>query len=218
MYRTISTLTPILILLGLLLAGCGGDRDEQERPWDVQPSDDGGLHVLGITLGETPLSAIEARRMTRMQVAVFEGEGGELAAEAFFRELNFGGLYGRLHVNLELPRETLEAMRAAALAREGEDARAGARNYPITSEYLDTVRQAPVTSMSFIPYAEFTEELIVRHFGEPSERYAGVARQTHYHYPERGIEVIHDPEGKEVIQYVRPRDFHRLREPWEDGD
>lgn len=213
-YLTLS----LFLAFGLLLGGCGGEDEEQERPWDVVVTESGALTILGVTLGETPLSTLESRRMTRMQMAVFENAAGDLATEAFFREFYFGGLHGRLHVTLDVPRPEMERMRASALAAEGEDAVAGARNYHITSKHLDRVRQAPITAMSFIPYAEFDEALIVRFFGEPEDRFQGVAQQTHYHYPERGIEVIHDPEGKEVIQYVPPREFHRLREPLDNGD
>ncbi len=204
-----------LAALTVLLAACG-EPGERDRPWDVEVTTDGDLRVVGITLGETPLGTVEERQFSRMQVALFEDEEGGLAAEAFFREMNFGGLHGRVHANLEVSRATLEAMRDDSLERETGDSATGARNYRVTEENIDRLRDKPVQSLTFIPFAEFDEELIVRYFGEPDERHQGAGQQVHYQYPERGVEVVHDPEGKEVIQYVRPREFSRLREPWID--
>jgi hypothetical protein len=207
----------LITLAGLLtlLVACG-EPGEHERPWDVAITPDGNPRVAGITLGETTLSEVEDRQFSRMQIALFEDDGGRLAAEAFFKEMNFGGLHGRLHANLEVSRETLEAMRDDSLERETGDSVTGARNYRVTEENIERLRGKPVKSLTFIPFAELNEEVVIRYFGEPDERYRGARRQVHFHYPERGIEVVHDPDGKEVIQYVHPRDFARLREPWVD--
>jgi hypothetical protein len=35
----------------------------------------------------------------------------------------------------------------------------------------------------------------------------------HFLYPAKGLDLILDRKGKEVLQYVAPRDFARLREP-----
>ncbi|MFO8156317.1 MAG: hypothetical protein ACQERR_07245 [Pseudomonadota bacterium] len=207
----------LITLAGLLflLAACG-EPDERDRPWDVAITPEGKPRVADITLGETTLSEVEGRQFSRMQIALFEDDEGHLAAEAFFKEMNFGGLHGRLHANLAVSRETLESMRDDSLKRESGDSATGARNYRVTEENIERLREKPVESLTFIPFAEFSEELIIRYFGEPDERYRGAGRQVHYQYPERGIEVVHDPDGKEVIQYVHPRDFSRLREPWAD--
>ena len=35
----------------------------------------------------------------------------------------------------------------------------------------------------------------------------------HLLYPELGLDLILNPEGKEILQYVAPRDFRRLQAP-----
>ena len=38
-------------------------------------------------------------------------------------------------------------------------------------------------------------------------------KRVHLLYPDKGLDVVVDSEGKELLQYVAPKDFALLREP-----
>lgn len=60
--------------------------------------------------------------------------------------------------------------------------------------------------MTFIPSINLDEEVIRTRFGEPDQR-TELEGVVHFLYPEKGLDVVIIEEGKEVIQYVVPRDF-----------
>jgi hypothetical protein len=55
--------------------------------------------------------------------------------------------------------------------------------------------------------------MITQRFGQPAERIKAGTTFEHLLYPDRGLDIRLDTEGKEVLQYVAPRDFTRIREP-----
>lgn len=198
------------LILALSLAACGGP-DDRDPFWEVEPGPDGETsRVFGITLGEADYAELAAQTRTRPRFALFEDEAGR-SVEVFFKEVYFGRFTGRLYGHLEPSEETLTTLRESA--GEGSDIDGGRRwdLEPRDGELDD----ATVTVLTFIPHADLDDRIIRDRFGEPAEVRPGSGRQRHYLYPDRGIDVTLDPDGKEVIQYVPPAEFHRIRQPLE---
>ena len=76
-----------------------------------------------------------------------------------------------------------------------------------------TADRAPIRSIAFIPSTNLDEATILQRFGAPAERLRGGEHIEHFLYPARGLDVVLDAKGKELPQYVAPRDFARLRQP-----
>lgn len=198
------------LLLALSLTACGG-QDDAPTFWEVEPAPDGETsHVFGIELGASPYSELAAQTRARPRFALFEEEG-ERSVEVFFKEVYFGRFTGRLYGQLDPSDGTVATLKEAA--GEGRAIEGGRRwNLDAREGELD---DATVTALIFIPHADLDDGIIRSRFGEPAEiRRSG--RQHHYLYPERGIDVALDPDGKEVIQYVPPVQFHRIRQPLAD--
>jgi len=196
------------LLLALFLAACGG-QDDKPAFWEVEPAPDGETsRVFGITLGASPYAEMAAQTRARPRFALFEEERGR-SVEVFFKEVYFGRFTGRLYGQLAPSEETLSALKEAA--GEGRAIEGGRRwDLDVREGELD---EATVTALTFIPHADFGDGVIRGRFGEPAEIRRGTGRQRHYLYPERGIDVALDPDGKEVVQYVPPAQFHRIRQP-----
>jgi hypothetical protein len=75
------------------------------------------------------------------------------------------------------------------------------------------VASLTIRAIAVIPTVNLDEATVVQRFGEPGERIAVSDRRTHLLYPQQGLDVVLDMDGKELLQYVAPRDFARLREP-----
>ncbi|MEW8587384.1 MAG: hypothetical protein AB2531_16580 [Candidatus Thiodiazotropha sp.] len=73
----------------------------------------------------------------------------------------------------------------------------------LSSEDQLAAADLPIELINYIPAANLDESLILSRFGEPSERISepdsGV---THWIYPDRGLSIGVNPEGKELIQYM----------------
>jgi hypothetical protein len=55
--------------------------------------------------------------------------------------------------------------------------------------------------------------VILQRFGAPAERIRQGETLEHFLYPAQGLDIVLDSKGKEVLQYVAPADFARLRAP-----
>ena len=86
---------------------------------------------------------------------------------------------------------------------------------PNTSRVLRSSKEigVPVKAISVIPTVNLDEATIIQRFGEPGERIVLSETRTHLLYPTLGLDVLVDKDGKELLQYVAPQQFARLRDP-----
>ena len=87
-----------------------------------------------------------------------------------------------------------------------------AKKYFLAADDLPRALDETVTGLTFIPAVNLDDAVIRARFGEP-EQLLNVAGVAHYLYPEKGLDIALQESSKEVLQYVAPRDFARLREP-----
>ena len=78
---------------------------------------------------------------------------------------------------------------------------------------MSAADRLPVRAFSVIPTVNLDETTIIQRFGEPGERIVLSEKRTHLLYPKLGLDVMVDKGGKELLQYVAPQHFSRLREP-----
>ena len=146
-----------------------------------------------------------------MQIAIVAAPGEDGTLEAYVDPAPAGLIAGKLVVTAALPAEALRAMRARS--PKSQFMGSTTRKYALTAADEAQALNARITSLAFIPQASLDAEVVLARFGTPAERLRSNAHQEHFLYPAQGMDVIVDSEGKELIQYVAPRDFARLRQP-----
>jgi len=212
------TLLRVLLVVGLLLAVAlvlhrpQPPAEMRGLPWQIELPGDGTSRVFDIHLGVDDVGAVLDRLGQDAQLAIIARPGEAGALEIYYPRFQAGPLSGRLIVSAALPEETLEALKRHAPRRKPQES--GAVRYWLADEDLATVRAAPVTGVGFIPAAQLDEALAVARFGEPDERITESEGVTHWLYPRLGLDLVMDAGGRELLQYVPPRDFAaRLRAP-----
>jgi hypothetical protein len=180
-------------------------------PWEIEVLADGSSRVFGIHLGHSTLREAQTGLGAPAGVALFATPQRALSAEAYYEEVRPASVNGRLALTLAIDQGTLARIEQRAVRRrplpEG-----GARLTPL-EEDRQILLEAPIVSLAFVPHARLDEEVLLGRFGEPAERIRVDEHRTHWLYPERGLDAMLDAKGREVLQYVAPRDFERLREP-----
>jgi hypothetical protein len=86
------------------------------------------------------------------------------------------------------------------------------RKFTLSPEDLTLADSAPIGSITLIPTASLDEETALARFGQPGERIRASEQVEHLLYPEKGLVLTLDSKGKEILQYIAPRHFARLRE------
>ena len=145
------------------------------------------------------------------QIAIIAAPGEDGTLEAFVDPAQAGFIAGKLVVTAALPASTLHSLRERALKSEFMESTT--RKYTLRHEDEAQALQARIVALSFIPQASLDADIILARFGTPAARVRSNERQEHFLYPDKGLDVILDTEGKELLQYVAPRDFERLRAP-----
>lgn len=181
-------------------------------PWESQLNENGHISVMGVEIGDTTLK--QARKLLggRAEVALFQDKGnGQLSAEAFFSEVTSGGLSGRIIVGLAVPGDRLYLMAERADKRKPMET----GNIKLQPHWQDRdeLADSVIKSVTYIPYIDLDDEVIRSRFGEPKRTLETQQGILHYLYPQKGLDVLLDPNGKEVIQYVNPADFTELLAP-----
>jgi hypothetical protein len=189
----------------------------QGLPWQIEQLPDGGITVMGLTLGSATRtsSLADVRRMwgPDVQIAIIAAPGEDGSLEAFVDPAPAGFVTGKLVVTAQLSPGALKAMRERALKTEFMDS--STRKHTLQPEDEALALAAPIVSLSFIPQARLDAEAIVARFGTPARRIRSNGHLEHFLYPDKGLDVVLDSEGKELLQYVAPAAFSRLQQPLE---
>jgi hypothetical protein len=180
-------------------------------PWQVQIHGE-GTSVFGLNLPGSTLGDARRRWGDGLQIALMAARGQAGALEGYVDAFDGGGVTGKLVLVTDLPAATLSHLRDNAVRAEVVDA--DARRYALRADDVAGVLAAPIAGITFIPAANLDAATLLQRFGEPAERRAEGARLEHWLYPARGLAIVLDTQGKEVLQYVAPADFERrLRVP-----
>lgn len=206
-----------LIVLGMMLcliSACNQENNQPKEdiyPWQITLLPDGKTRVFGITLTESTLNDAVALFGRDYKIGLFETPNQPLSIEAYFNEVTKGGISGKFVLTLEASQEEMAALLQKAIKRKVLES--GARRYTLTAETNMTLAQKRIASMSYIPYINLDEEIIRKRFGEPAERIIVDKQRQHLLYPDLGLDLVLDDDGKELLQYVVPAKFEQLRQP-----
>lgn len=177
-------------------------------PWDITLHESGLTSVFGLTPGETTLA--DTRRIIGegMKLALLSVDNEPGSVEMYYSHFTAGRLSGRLIIVADLNQDEISSIRQRAI-RSG-----GAHTFRIHSDDLNIVMQAPIKGITFIPIVDLDDKIIRQRFGKPNEVVSkSNMTLSHYLYPDKGLDIVLDSEGKEVLQYVSPHQFQQLVEP-----
>lgn len=180
-------------------------------PWNIEPLASGGSRVFGLVLGESTLEDAYRQLGSDARVALIVASGESGSVEAYYDNTHVGPITGKMILTLETTQAEREAMLERAV--KAEITENAARRVTLADADLQALRKARLTSITFIPVADLSGDVIVQRFGTPAETIRIDERISHWLYPDKGLDVQLDVKGKEVLQYVAPADFHRLRDP-----
>lgn len=208
---------PTFLLITLVLAiypFVGNDRQSggvTGLPWQIELLPDGNIRVFGVTPGQTSLGEAAAHLGDDMELAVMVAAGESGSLEMYYGQYRAGLMSAKLVLAAEMDADRVNAMRENA--SDTEVLKSGARKYVLSEQDREQAFGAVITSIAFIPAVNLDHDIITRRFGEADEIIQTSNGVSHYLYPDRGLDVMLSEEGKEVLQYVTPGEFKRLREP-----
>lgn len=213
------TLPLILIIaaLGYFLLKPSSQPDGEAKPlalpWQIQVHADGTASVFGITPEQTTVSELLDLLGEDHELAIISDSEDRNGLEIYYSHFNIGPLQAKLIANVTADSEQLEAMQAAASSSSYTGS--GSRKFLLNENDLKQIQNWVIDSLSYLPSARLDEGIILDRFGKPQQRIADGEGVEHFLYPEKGLDIVLNSEGKELLQYVAPRSFDKLAKPLE---
>lgn len=216
-------LKSILLFVGIVVAllaapllfiandGKPVDQAPEGMPWQIEALADGYSRVFGLTPGASTLDAAHGRFGADAEVALIVAPGESGSVEAYFERVTAGFVTGRMILTLETTLAEREQM--LKRAAKAEYMESTTRRITLADADLQALKKARIAAIAFIPAAQLDEAVVLQRFGAPAERIRSSEHTEHFLYPDKGLDLRLDAKGKELLQYVAPRDFARLRDP-----
>jgi hypothetical protein len=209
----------LLVFLAIVVAAFlylkpAGDYSSQTikgLPWQIELLPEGTSKVFGVTLGQSTLSEVREQLGDDMELAIIVVAADDSGLEMFYSRYTAGVFSGKLIIAADIAPDTLEQLLDRAV--KAEYLESGARKFHLNADDLPAAYRAAVKSITFIPSIDLGEQTAFKHFGTPAETIRRSDQLAHLLYPDKGLDLIINKDGKDVLQYVAPREFAELRDP-----
>ncbi len=208
----ILSLTLIALAAAILLPGGRSVDSEPKLPWLITVESPEKVSVFGINLGTTTLGEAKHIFQAGGEVNLFRSAENEYAVEAYFQRLYLSGIRADLVLTLDIDRDTADGVfeRGRRISNSG----GGAKKADLSTEDMTLIDQIKISHITYIPATDLDEELLISRFGQPDERVKEPESETtHWLYPDKGLDIAVNPEGKEVFQYLLPAHFDQASQP-----
>ncbi len=180
-------------------------------PWQIETLANGDSRVFGLELSRSTLDDARLRFGEDLEIGILAARGEPGSLEVYFNNVTAGVITGKMILVAALDEQTLAGLRARAIQKKNTDGTT--YRYSLDPDDLPLVWRAPIATITFIPAASIDAETVLKRFGTPQERLHTGAEQEHFLYPDKGLDLTLNSKGKEILQYVAPREFARLRDP-----
>ncbi|MEW8506244.1 MAG: hypothetical protein AB2598_06030 [Candidatus Thiodiazotropha sp.] len=195
------SLSLVAIALAILLPGARKVDSDPKLPWEINVNANNEIEVFDLTLNRSRLTDARSVFQAQGKVNMFVPENGVPSLEAYFERIYLSGLRADIVLVLKAESAQLQGLfnRGSRISRSSESI----RKVELSSEDLLAAADLTIELINYIPAANLDESLILNRFGEPSEQINEVESGiTHWIYPEKGLSIGVNPEGKELIQYM----------------
>ena len=212
-FLSVLGLSVLALVIGIYLSSLKVEQPlGQVFPWQIEQRADGSIRVFELVLGESRLIDAENQFAESAEITMFVPEGAAPVVEAYFNELQLAGLKAKMVVSVQLTEDELQVMynNGVRISTMGS----GTRKVSLHPDDLQKVYQAAIIALTYMPSINLDAEQITKRFGTPNEIIEDTESDAvHWLYPEKGLDILLSETSKEVIQYVHPKQFHRVTEP-----
>ena len=199
---------PFLVPIGSQRPGVD---PEANLPWQIEVDGQGGSRVFGLRPGASTLGELRQRLGGELEVAIIAAPNEVGTLEAYVAQVPLGFVLARVIATVDAENSQIVVMRERAL--KAEHMESATRKIKLHPDDLAVADSLPVKAISVIPTVNLDEATVIQRVGQPGERVALGEKRVHLLYPEKGLDVVVDADGKELLQYVAPRHFDWLRAP-----
>lgn len=210
----------VLVFTGVILLGAivwiwlqGGEQKTMvvsDLPWQIEVFPDGSSQVFNVRLGKTTLDEMSRHLDKAPEMALFVGVDGPTALEAWYGKTRVGVFDAKVVAHVAASKQQLIAYEQNS--GDPDPMPSGSWKRDIGERDYAEVILLPVDRITYIPSVHYETDIAEKRFGKPAEIISGEEPSDYWLYPDKGLVLIMNQEGKEILQYVRPDNFGVLRQ------
>jgi len=180
-----------------------------QMPWHVTIHDEHHSEVFGVVLNQMTLEQARQKFGQLDGIALFMNKDGRFNLEAYFGKVTIGPFAARLIVTLNAPQPVLEALQEHTVKRvKIED---GSIKWTLTPGKQQEQGLRTIRTLTYIPtYGGMDATYLKQRFGQPTSIKTIDETTELWSYPQRGIRIMLDNDGKEMFEYTSIADFSAL--------
>lgn len=191
-----------IALMGILVLFPPGREEVNPEllPWNSYYDEQNQLHALGLVLENSTVQDAIAIFGNDYEVKLFskKDESGK-TAEVYFPTANIGTIRGGIALSVNVPPSELETIYENGV--QTTVTKLGNRQVTPAAADGEKLLQHTIRHATLVPKKDLTERAIKMRFGEPSRSERQSDGVDHWFYPEKGLEILFNPEGPEGLQY-----------------
>lgn len=191
-------------------SGTTHTRHFTDLPWQITVNERQNLEVFGITLGESRLQDAVDYWGSFPAIGLFESDGGDQVVEAYFERVRLGPLDVKLIARVAISVDQMAAFNARRINRKPSPS--GDFKYELIESDMARVLELAITEVTYIPKVKVDEDLLIQRFGKPAQQRTLKDQRLLLLYPEKGLAVILDENGRDIFGYTSPINFIDLEQ------
>src|SRR5574343_43526 len=202
------------LVLPFFIPGAGkqeGVDPNSNLPWQIELDGQGGSRVFGLKPGVSTLGDVRRQLGGEIEVAIIAEPGEVGTLEGYYSQVALGFVLAKVIATVDGKNEAISEMRDRAV--KAKHMESTTRRITLHPDDLAAADKLPIKAISVIPTVNLDEATVVQRFGSPGERGVVSEKRVHLLYPDKGLDIVVDADGKELLQYVAPRDFALPRAP-----
>ncbi|MEE9422076.1 MAG: hypothetical protein V3V50_02865 [Gammaproteobacteria bacterium] len=206
----------VVIFLGLVIYpfACmdrSGGHKVTGLPWQIEILPDGFTRVFGVVPGKSSLQEVVTILGDDYELAIVENKDNT-SLEMYFGHYRAGLMTAKMVLASGVSDSVFLKWKQRAV--KSEYMKSGvARKYSLAAEDIPAAMQSVIQTITFIPTVNLDEEIILKRFGETAEVVEKKPEFTHYLFAEKGLAIAISNDKKDILQYVVPEKFSKLRDP-----
>ena len=175
-------------------------------PWQVEVLDARHVEVFELVLNRSTLGQAVEHFGLLEDVAIYRNPEGRFSLEAYLGKVSMGPLSARLIASLAAEQGELEQL--PGQVRKWTSTENGSEKWVLSDHQKQQQLARSIRGLTYIPdFADMQESMLLKHFGDPRQRRQVDDNSQLWFYPEIGVRILVDSEGREVFEYMSPADF-----------
>ncbi len=173
--------------------------DNQAMPWQSYVNEQGKTVVFGLTMGESTLA--ESMRLfgSEVEASLFEDKDQKQTLEVFFSSTKVGGISAKVILNLALNDQQFDYL--SSHIKETEVMPTGNKKTIFNQTGESSMFGLTISALTFIPSADLSSDTLLGLFKKPARVELAGPGVEYWHYPNKGLRIILDDEGREILEY-----------------